>query len=214
MSGEFSTDEVQDFLSREQENLAGLDDEFSGSLPTNNYTEAATADADAQDGFDFGFNQDPGMDGELEQPGSLPSSEPHSMDPYSAVSQADTRRAEPDSIRKWREEQTQRLAEQDTKEEQEMQQWKDQAKHELDEWYKQYNEQMSKNKDNNKIAEEELLNSRQTFNTDDGASWERISNMCDFNHKNFKATKDVSRMRALLINLKQHPPANAAPTPA
>lgn len=39
----------------------------------------------------------------------------------------------------------------------------------------------------------------------DGHEWERIAKLCDFNTKFNKGTKDVSRMRALLLQLKQQP---------
>ena len=64
------------------------------------------------------------------------------VDPYAAVSAVDTQRAEPESIRKWREEQTARLAEMDALEQTQIDEWKQQAQHELEEWYKQYNEQV------------------------------------------------------------------------
>ena len=39
-----------------------------------------------------------------------------------------------------------------------------------------------------------------------GTEWERVSRMCDFNPKNSKNTKDVSRMRSIFLQLKQTPP--------
>ena len=38
-----------------------------------------------------------------------------------------------------------------------------------------------------------------------GHEWERVARLCDFNPKNSKATKDVSRMRSIFLQLKQHP---------
>lgn len=37
-----------------------------------------------------------------------------------------------------------------------------------------------------------------------GSEWERVSKLCDFNPKSSKGTKDVSRMRSTLLQLKQH----------
>ena len=41
--------------------------------------------------------------------------------------------------------------------------------------------------------------------TKPGNEWEKVSRFCDFNPKNSKNTKDVSRMRSMLLQLKQNP---------
>jgi hypothetical protein len=38
-----------------------------------------------------------------------------------------------------------------------------------------------------------------------GTEWERISKLCDFNPKSSKTSKDVSRMRSIILQLKQQP---------
>ncbi|RXM29210.1 Clathrin light chain A [Acipenser ruthenus] len=38
-----------------------------------------------------------------------------------------------------------------------------------------------------------------------GSEWERVARLCDFNPKTNKQSKDVSRMRSVLIALKQAP---------
>ena len=38
-----------------------------------------------------------------------------------------------------------------------------------------------------------------------GSEWERVARLCDFNPKTNKQAKDVSRMRSVLISLKQTP---------
>lgn len=38
-----------------------------------------------------------------------------------------------------------------------------------------------------------------------GTEWERVARLCDFNPKSSKQAKDVSRMRSVLISLKQSP---------
>lgn len=39
-----------------------------------------------------------------------------------------------------------------------------------------------------------------------GTEWERIAKLCDFNPKASKTSKDVSRMRSIILQLKQNPP--------
>lgn len=41
--------------------------------------------------------------------------------------------------------------------------------------------------------------------TNPGTEWERVARLCDFNPKSSKQAKDVSRMRSVLISLKQSP---------
>jgi len=38
-----------------------------------------------------------------------------------------------------------------------------------------------------------------------GGEWERVCRQCDFNPKGSRNTKDVSRMRSILLQLKQTP---------
>ena len=38
-----------------------------------------------------------------------------------------------------------------------------------------------------------------------GTEWERVNSLCEFNVKNSKNSKDMSRMRSILLQLKQNP---------
>lgn len=38
-----------------------------------------------------------------------------------------------------------------------------------------------------------------------GTEWERIAKLCDFNPKSNKSNRDVSRMRSIILQLKQNP---------
>lgn len=53
-------------------------------------------------------------------------------------------------------------------------------------------------------AEEAFIEERD--HTIPGSEWEKVARMCDFNPKNNKNTKDVSRMRSMFLQLKQTPP--------
>lgn len=40
-----------------------------------------------------------------------------------------------------------------------------------------------------------------------GTEWDRIAKLCDFNPKAKQGSKDVSRMRSIILQMKQHPVA-------
>jgi len=110
----------------------------------------------------------------------------------------------------WREEQLKKIAEKDKNEEVKLEEWRNTAKRELEEWYARQAEQVEKHKKNNRVAEAEFVKERDE--TTPGNEWERISRLCDFNPKNNKNTKDVSKLRSLLLQLKQNPVARSSTT--
>uniref|UniRef100_UPI003AAD3AFE clathrin light chain A isoform X5 n=1 Tax=Centroberyx gerrardi TaxID=166262 RepID=UPI003AAD3AFE len=124
-------------------------------------------------------------------------------DAYAAISNADRLQAEPESLRKWREEQRERLEVLDANSRKQESEWKDKAKVELEEWHTRQNEQLEKTKVNNRAAEEAMISDLDENNP--GTEWERVARLCDFNPKSSKQAKDVSRMRSVLISLKQSP---------
>uniref|UniRef100_A0A4W5M208 Clathrin light chain n=1 Tax=Hucho hucho TaxID=62062 RepID=A0A4W5M208_9TELE len=124
-------------------------------------------------------------------------------DSYTAIAQVDSLRAEPESLRKWREEQKERLEQLDSASKAAEAEWKEKAKKELEDWHVHQNEQMEKNKANNRASEEAFLS--EADGDSPGTEWERVARLCDFNPKTNKTAKDVSRMRSVLIALKQTP---------
>uniref|UniRef100_A0A4W5QZ59 Clathrin light chain n=1 Tax=Hucho hucho TaxID=62062 RepID=A0A4W5QZ59_9TELE len=120
-----------------------------------------------------------------------------------SISSADRLQAEPESLRKWREEQSERLEVLDANSRKQESEWKDKAKVELEEWHTRQDEQLEKTKVNNRAAEEAMLSDMDENNP--GTEWERVARLCDFNPKSSKQAKDVSRMRSVLISLKQAP---------
>ncbi len=120
---------------------------------------------------------------------------------YSAVLEADESNKESDKLKHWKEEQKVRIAKKDAEEELKKKEWRDSAKKELDDWYKQRAEQLVKVHANHRLVEEQ----NNAENKTPGREWERVGNMCDFNPKSNKGSKDLSRMRNILINLKQQP---------
>uniref|UniRef100_A0A3Q3EU99 Clathrin light chain n=1 Tax=Labrus bergylta TaxID=56723 RepID=A0A3Q3EU99_9LABR len=152
--------------------------------------------------------------------GDVPSSNGPS-DAYAAISSADRLQAEPESLRKWREEQSERLEVLDDNSRKQESEWKEKAKVELEEWHARQNEQLEKTKTNNRVLDEDFY--KQPFSeligyvaaeeaivsdldeNNPGTEWERVARLCDFNPKSSKQAKDVSRMRSVLISLKQSP---------
>ncbi|KAG7255560.1 hypothetical protein CRUP_001925 [Coryphaenoides rupestris] len=140
-------------------------------------------------------------------------------DSYAAISHADRLQAEPESLRKWREEQRDRLEVLDDNSRAQESAWKDKAQQELEEWHSRQNEQLEKTKVNNRVLDEDfytqpfsdLIGQRRTrwsptwTRATQGTEWERVARLCDFNPKSSKQAKDVSRMRSVLISLKQAP---------
>ncbi|NXK69645.1 CLCA protein, partial [Sylvietta virens] len=124
-------------------------------------------------------------------------------DCYAAISQVDRLQSEPESIRKWREEQKERLEQLDANSRKQEAEWKEKAIKELEEWYARQDEKLEKTKASNRAAEEAFVNDAEEVFP--GTEWERVAQLCDFNPKSSKQAKDVSRMRSVLISLKQAP---------
>ncbi|XP_034398666.1 clathrin light chain B isoform X2 [Cyclopterus lumpus] len=145
-----------------------------------------------------GFEDEPAtVNGDMFQESNGPT------DNYAAIAQVDIQRQEPESLRKWREEQMTRLEVLDLASKAAEAEWREKAKKELEDWHVHQNEQMEKNKVNNRATEEDFL---EEGNSDSpGSEWERVAHLCDFNPKTNKQAKDVSRMRSVLISLKQTP---------
>ncbi|CAL8074117.1 unnamed protein product [Orchesella dallaii] len=180
--GSEEADPAAEFLAREQSNLAGLEDEIPPVTVnvTNGTSERAS----------------PTPSAETVQ---LRSTSP------SIISQGNgIPREEPEKIRIWREEQKTRLEIKDREEETKKDELKEAAKKELEEWYKGHEEQIVNNRKANRSAEKELV--ADTDPMEPGTEWERIAKLCDFNPKGSKHQKDISRMRSIILQLKQTPP--------
>ncbi|XP_013417997.1 clathrin light chain A isoform X7 [Lingula anatina] len=173
------------FLAREQDELAGLEDDTFG-----------VSGGQQSGGQDFGFDDD------LEQPPQQQQMNGPS-DTYSAISQVDRQRQEPEKIRLWREQQKERLEKKDADEAEKKEEWREAAKKEMEDWYKHRAEQLQKTKETNRAAEADFVKERDE--TIPGGEWEKICRLCEFNPKGSKTTKDISRMRSILLQLKQTP---------
>ncbi|XP_066473926.1 clathrin light chain A isoform X1 [Tiliqua scincoides] len=193
------------FLAQQENEIAGIENDDGYNILENGEVPAALQgqeglSADTIDGV---------TNGDIYQESNGPT------DCYAAISQADRLQVEPESLRKWREEQQERLEVLDANSRKQEAEWKEKAVKELEEWYARQDEQLQKTKANNstninhpcysleQAAEEAFVND--VDESSPGTEWERVARLCDFNPKSSKQAKDVSRMRSVLISLKQAP---------
>ncbi|NXN92092.1 CLCB protein, partial [Rhinopomastus cyanomelas] len=202
------------FLAKQESEIAGIEND-EGFGPTDG--EAAPAPSgQAAPPEPAGFqNGGATVNGDVFQESNGPT------DAYAAIAKADRLTQEPESIRKWREEQKKRLEELDAASKVTEQEWREKAKKDLEEWNLRQNEQVEKNRANNRIADKAFYQqpdadvigyvaSEEAFLKESkedtpGSEWEKVAQLCDFNPKSSKQSKDVSRMRSVLISLKQMP---------
>uniref|UniRef100_A0A8C8YMI2 Clathrin light chain n=1 Tax=Prolemur simus TaxID=1328070 RepID=A0A8C8YMI2_PROSS len=212
VAGAGEEDPAAAFLAQQESEIAGIENDeafaiLDGGAPGPQPHGEPPGGPDAVDGV---------MNGEYYQESNGPT------DSYAAISQVDRLQSEPESIRKWREEQTERLEALDANSRKQEAEWKEKAIKELEEWYARQDEQLQKTKANNRsvaqrgfyikptyfviasrAAEEAFVND--IDESSPGTEWERVAQLCDFNPKSSKQAKDVSRMRSVLISLKQAP---------
>ncbi|OAD62363.1 Clathrin light chain [Eufriesea mexicana] len=189
-------DPVAEFVAREQDQLAGLENEIPPVSISTPAIAPNTDGGDAEGSFEIidAIGQAP----EIQVPPVI-----------EAASKPAPVKEEPEKIRKWREEQKARLEEKDAEEEKKKEEWREAARNELEEWYKHHAEAISKTKTTNresaKNAEKQFV--AEADEVEPGTEWERIAKLCDFNPKSSRTSKDVSRMRSIILQLKQTPPA-------
>lgn len=205
--GNVEEDPAADFLAREQTELAGLEDD--------NFPVADASQPTAADGFNTFEESNATVNG-LSDADVPQTNGPTDGSGYAAIAQVDKHHREPEKIKLWREEQKKRLEQKDAEEENKKEIWRETAKKELEDWLKNQAEQLIKTKENNRAAaaaeladitcgaqEEASMKDREESIA--GQEWEKICRLCDFNPKHSKNTKDVSRMRSILLQLKQTP---------
>ncbi|KAJ3660046.1 hypothetical protein Zmor_011702 [Zophobas morio] len=200
-------DPAAEFLAREQNDLAGLEDEVkpaaamsvplvNGDDPTN-----SASSFEMVEGFEDGTSlkrEDFDADAFLKPEHDLLRGVSPSPPPLNREV-----REEPEKIKKWREEQIKRLEEKDEEEERKKLELREVARKELEDWYKNHEEAIAKTKAANRNAEKQFV--AEDDEIEPGTEWERIAKLCDFNPKAKQGNKDVSRMRSIVLQLKQSP---------
>ncbi|XP_042274056.1 clathrin light chain B isoform X3 [Thunnus albacares] len=185
------------FLAQQESEIAGIENDGDGFGALEGADGQQPPEQQQETNYD-GFEEEPAtVNGDMFQESNGPT------DSYAAIAQVDIQRQEPESLRKWREEQKTRLEALDSASKAAEAEWREKAKKELEDWHVHQNEQMEKNKANNRASEEAFL--AESDGDSPGSAWERVARLCDFNPKTNKQAKDVSRMRSVLISLKQTP---------
>ncbi|XP_039668743.1 clathrin light chain B isoform X3 [Perca fluviatilis] len=192
------------FLAQQESEIAGIENDGEGFGALEEAEVVQQSQPEPVANYD-GFGEEPAtVNGDMFQESNGPT------DNYAAIAQVDIQRQEPESLRKWREEQKTRLEALDSASKAAEAEWREKAKKELEDWHVHQNEQMEKNKANNRLCPSLARASEEAFLAESdgdspGSEWERVARLCDFNPKTNKQAKDVSRMRSVLISLKQTP---------
>eukprot|EP00095_Tigriopus_kingsejongensis_P012107 maker-scaffold1556_size35834-snap-gene-0.6 protein:Tk12107 transcript:maker-scaffold1556_size35834-snap-gene-0.6-mRNA-1 annotation:"clathrin light chain-like isoform x1" len=142
----------------------------------------------------------------MEDLGSQESSQGNSPPSESPLKMRD----EPEVIIKWKEQQAEKLEAKDKHEDEAINALKTQAKKELEEWYQIHSEQLAKLQTSHREASESAEKEFQATNNaiKPGTEWERVAKLCDFNPKTCGNTKDITRLRSVILQLKQGGPAH------
>jgi len=202
-----STEEVDpaaQFLAQEQEDLGGLGEDlgFTSQPPVQEVN--ATAQSGDTSGDFFMVDKEPEVEASTKEIVLDEPTQDGSMDNLSRDVSNIGIKEEPESIKKWKAEQVTKLKLKDEEEEKNKSELKKQALKELEDWYAHYNVQLEKTKEDNRSAQESFVS--EVNDIQPGTEWERVAKQCDFNAKTSRNTKDVSRMRSILLQLKQNPP--------
>uniref|UniRef100_G3U1R1 Clathrin light chain n=1 Tax=Loxodonta africana TaxID=9785 RepID=G3U1R1_LOXAF len=200
------------FLAQQESEIAGIENDEGFGAPAGGQAAAQPGPASGAGSEDMGTT----VNGDMFQEANGP------VDSYAAIAQADRLTQEPESIRKWREEQKKRLQELDAASKVMEQEWREKAKKDDDGRFASRGlEEAESTKATSGIADKAFYQqpdadiigyvaSEEAFVKESkeetpGTEWEKVAQLCDFNPKSSKQCKDVSRLRSVLMSLKQTP---------
>ncbi|CAO3687690.1 unnamed protein product [Umbelopsis vinacea] len=106
---------------------------------------------------------------------------------------------EPEVVRQWREKQKELVAERDAESEEKKHEIVQKARQAIDEFYEDYNDKKQKAIELNREKEDNDQSEREKAAS--GTVWERITREIDF--KSTSSSRDVSRMKQLMMDLKK-----------
>lgn len=111
---------------------------------------------------------------------------------------------EAESITLWKKEFAARVQELDEKEQTQMSDWEEKAKKELDDWRRRRQEALEKQRQVNLENEQSFIDERKSRSEQGGGDidWTKVSNLCDFNMKSNKKSKDTTRMKSMFLQMK------------
>jgi len=109
---------------------------------------------------------------------------------------------EPPAIKEWKERQKIWIEEKNAISAREKAKVLEEGQKALEEFYEEYNKKKTKNMTLNKEREELSRKDREHLSDKTATPWEQVCRYLDLNFKNNKTTKDLPRMRTLLVQLK------------
>ncbi|KAJ6647264.1 Clathrin light chain [Pseudolycoriella hygida] len=196
-------DPAAEFLAREKDQLAGLEDDLEPAVLSAPVTQLRLDDNVNQE-LSGSFEMINNENEQNEYAGFNTSNQYDFEQDFGYEEASPVVREEPERIKLWREEQKTRLEEKDREEEKKKDELREQAKKELEDWYKHHEEAIAKTKSSNRNAEKQFV-AELPDEIEPGTEWERIAKLCDFNPKSAKSSRDVSRLRSIILQLKQNP---------
>ncbi|KAG4071856.1 hypothetical protein HA402_006017 [Bradysia odoriphaga] len=197
-------DPAAEFLAREKDQLAGLEDELEPAALSAPVSQLRLDD-NVKEELSGSFEMINSENEQQNEYAGFNTSNQYDYDQDFGYEEASpVVREEPERIKLWREEQKTRLEQKDLEEEKKKEELKEQARKELEDWYKHHEEAIAKTKSANRNAEKQFV-AELPDEIEPGTEWERIAKLCDFNPKSAKSSRDVSRLRSIILQLKQNP---------